>query len=71
MIEHLPQLTPDAARSERTRARCRQALIRQALNRQARPRGLRRLGVERAIFLGVSAIYLSSLALNVVRVLIQ
>ena len=66
MIEHLPQLTPDAARSERTRARCRQTLI-----RQARPRGVKRLGVERAIFLGFSAIYLSSLALNVVRVLLQ
>lgn len=66
MIEHLPQLSPDAARSERTRARCRQALI-----RQARPRAHRRFVVERALFLGASAIYLSSLALGVVRVLLQ
>jgi len=66
MIEHLPQLTPDAARSARTRALCRKALI-----RQARPRGQRRHGIERAIFLGAGAIYLSSLALNVVRVLIR
>jgi hypothetical protein len=64
MIEHLSQLTPDSARSERTRARCRKALI-----RQARPRGAGRLRIERAIFLCLSAIYLSFLALDVAQVL--
>ena len=65
MIEQLPLLVPDTHRSARTRARCRKTLA-----RRSRPREQQRFVVERALCLGLGAIYLSSLALNVVRMLI-
>jgi hypothetical protein len=39
--------------------------------RQARPREQKRFVVERAVFLGFGAIYLSSLAFDVMRMLIR
>ena len=65
MTEQLPFLAPDTNRSDRTRARCHKALA-----RRFRPREQRRFVIERGLFLGFGAIYLSSLALNVVRMLV-
>ena len=65
MIDQLPQLVPDANRTQRTRARCQKKLA-----RHFRPREPRRFVVERALFLSFGAIYLSSLALNVLRMLV-
>jgi len=61
MIEHLPVLTPDAARSARTLERCR----RRFTPRSARP------ALERAAFAGFCAFYLAAVALDVARVLIR
>ncbi len=58
MIEHLAVLTPDPARSARTRERCR---------RQLAPRpAWHPLG--RAAFAGFCAIYLAAVAVNALRV---
>jgi hypothetical protein len=65
MIEQLSLLEPSSSRSIRTRARCHQQLERQ--RRPVTPRGYR---VERAVLLGFGAIYLSSLATDVLRILI-
>ncbi|MBY0492979.1 MAG: hypothetical protein K2Y23_02075 [Cyanobacteria bacterium] len=64
MIEHLPPLTPDATRNARTLARCHDTLDR----RRATARAAARYAVERNALLGFGAIYLSSLAFNVMRV---
>lgn len=61
MIEHLPVLTPDAARSARTLERCRGRLS---------PRPARQ-SLERAAFAGLCAVYLAAVALDVARVLIR
>jgi len=63
VIEQLPLLVPSAARTDRTRARCHKQLA-----RHFRPRAPQRFAVERAVFIALGAIYLSSLALDVVRV---
>jgi hypothetical protein len=65
MIEQLPLLVPDPTRIARTRARCHKKMVRD------RSRGQRRFAVERAVFLGIGAIYLSSLAFDVMRVLVR
>lgn len=65
MIEQLPLLVPDPKRSDRTRARCHKKMVRD------RSRGQRRFAVERAVFLGFGTIYLSSLAFDVMRMLIR
>jgi hypothetical protein len=66
MIDQLPALRPDPARASRTRARCHRKLI-----HQARPREPRRFTVERGLFLGFGALYLSSIAFDVMQVLIR
>ena len=66
MIEQLPLLAPDSSRAERTRARCHEKLA-----RLSRPRAPRRLRLERAAVLGFGAIYLSSLAFDVLHVLLR
>lgn len=67
MIEHLPGLTPDTARSARTIVRCHDRLDR----RRAGPRPATRYAIERNALLGFGAIYLSSLAFDILRVLIR
>ena len=66
MIEQLPSLAPDSARVARTLARCHAQLDR----RRADVRAAARYTVERNLLLGFGAIYLSSLAFNVIRILI-
>ena len=66
MIEQLPSLTPDTARNARTIARCHDRLDR----RRAGPRAPARFTIERNALLGFGAIYLSSLAIDVIRILI-
>ena len=65
MIEHLPLLLPDSARSDRTRTRCHKKLAR------LRTRPSSRFSAERAVLLGFGAIYLSSVALSVLQILIR
>ena len=65
MIE-LPVLQPDPARAIRTRARCRKHLV-----DARRPREQRRFAVERRLFLCFGALYMTAVALDVLRVLIQ
>lgn len=66
MIEPLPSLVPDPIRSAHTRARCHKKLA-----RQVRPREQRSFVIERAVCLGFGAVYLSSLALDVMRLLLR
>ena len=66
MIEPLPALLPDPRRRGRTLARCHKKM---AL--QVRARQQKHFVVERAVCLGFGAIYLSSLAFDVVRMLIM
>lgn len=65
MIEQLPLLVPDPARRDRTRARCHKKLV-----HRGRPHGHRPFVLDRALLIGLGAIYLSSLAFNVMRVVI-
>jgi hypothetical protein len=65
VIEHLPGLRPDTARSARTIARCHDTLDRRRAGRRAAARYV----AERNALLGFGAIYLSSLAFAIVRVL--
>jgi hypothetical protein len=65
MIEHLPSLTPDRARNARTIARCHDKLNR----RCAAATTNARYAIERNALLGFGAIYLSSLAFDVIRIL--
>ena len=65
MIEQLPSLAPDRSRTARTLARCHDALLR----RRDDARAAARYTVERNLLLGFGAIYLSSLAIGVVRLL--
>jgi hypothetical protein len=67
MTDELASLTPDASRSARTLARCHDRLDR----RRAALSGSRRDIVERNTLLGFGVVYLSSLAFNVLRVLIR
>ena len=66
MIEQLPHLAPNSTRSERTRARCHKKIAR--LNR---PRAARSFRIERAVVLGLGAVYLYSLTLSVLQVLLR
>ena len=69
-MEHLPILQPDRERAARTLSQCHQALARRRLElaRAPEPRG----GVlERAVLIGFGAIYLSSIALSVIRVVVR
>ena len=66
MIDRLSALVPDPARADRTRVRCHKRLIRQKRSKTPRP-----FGVDRAIFLGFGAVYLSAIAFDVMRVLIR
>jgi len=64
MIE-LPALQPDPSRALRTRARCHKKL-------SHAPRGKQpRFAVERRLFLCFGAVYLMSVAFDVMRVLIR
>jgi hypothetical protein len=65
MMERLPLLEPRTDRSERTRRRCQKKLA-----RHFNPPASTRFTIERAMCVGFAVIYLSSLALNVVRMLI-
>ena len=66
MIEQLPLLVPDAARTERVAARCRATLARhrQRIEAGAKPPGPRRLAIERAVVLGFCMAYLSAIVLT-------
>ena len=64
MIEQLPGIIPDSKRSGRTLERCRKQMA-----RRVRAREQKAFAVERAVFLGFGAIYLSSLAFDVARML--
>ena len=66
MIEPLQSLTPDTTRGARTIARCHQQLDRRRAGAQSDARYV----IERDALLGFGAIYLSSLALALVRVLL-
>ena len=66
MIEPLPSLTPDTTRNARTIARCHDTLDR----RRASAAAAAQYVVERNALLGFGVLYLSSLAFNVIRVLI-
>jgi hypothetical protein len=65
MIE-LPALQPDPSRAIRTRARCHRKLI-----HAVPPREQRRSAVERRLFLCFGALYMTSVAFDVMRVLIH
>jgi hypothetical protein len=65
MIE-LPALQPDASRASRTRARCHNKLI-----HANRPRNQRRFALERRLFLCFGALYMTSVAFDVMRVLLH
>jgi len=65
MIEQLPSLTPDAARTARTLARCHHQLRRRRDEAQVGARDV----VERNALLGFGVIYISSLAFDLVRML--
>lgn len=67
MTEQLATLAPNATRVARTLARCHDRLDR----RRADVRAAARYAVERNALLGFGAIYLSSVAFNVLRVLIR
>jgi hypothetical protein len=67
MIELLPSLAPDAARTARTLARCHHQLRR----RRDDMRAASRYAVERNALLGFGVLYLSSLAFTVLQVLIK
>ena len=70
MIEPLPLLIPDAARTERVVARCRATLARhrQRIDAAAKPPGPRRLAIERAMVLGFCMVYLSAIVLTALEV---
>lgn len=67
MTENLPFLTPDAARGERTMARCHGMLAarRSAAEVTARAPRPRPVAVERLLLAGVCIVYLVSMAANV------
>ena len=65
MIEQLPLLTPDSTRDARTIARCHDMLDR----RRASSAAAAQYAIERNALLGFGALYLSSLAFNVIRIL--
>ena len=65
MIEQRPSLTPDTIRRARTIARCHDTLDR----RRATAAAAAQYAVERNALLGFGALYLASLAFNVIRIL--
>ena len=65
MIEQLPSLAPDPARNARTIARCHDQLDRRRANSAA----VAHYAIERNALLGFGALYLSSLAVAVIRIL--
>lgn len=74
MIEQLPRLAPDAARSHRTLARCRERLARRGVSpgradaiRPTLARWWRK--TEPVVFAGAAVAYLISMAGNVLRIL--
>ena len=67
MIERLPSLAPDTARTARTLTRCHHQLRR----RRDEVRAASRYAVERNALLGFGVIYLSSIAVAVFQVLIR
>ena len=62
MIEHLPQLTPDPARTDRVRARCHAQLERARLRTATPPRKLDR------VIVGACGLYLSAVLLFALQV---
>lgn len=71
MIEQLPLLTPDPARARRVSKRCHERLTQQRRRIEAteKPVSPGILMIERAIVAGLCALYLSSVARDVVRLL--
>jgi hypothetical protein len=67
MIQHLPSLAPDTTRHARTIARCHAQMERRRTGAQSAARYV----IERNALLGFGAIYFSSLAFDVVRVLLS
>jgi hypothetical protein len=65
MIEHLPSLAPDPARNAYTIARCHDALDRRRANSAA----VARYAIERNTLIGFGALYLCSLAVDVIQIL--
>jgi hypothetical protein len=76
MIDRLPSLAPNAARTARTLARCHTRLALKKRHEPASPervarRRARHYVIERSALLGFGVIYLSLLAFNVLQVLIR
>lgn len=71
MTEQLPHLTPGAARAARTLARCHDKLAAQRARIEARnrPADPNTLATERLFLIGACAVYLVSMAGNIVRTL--
>jgi hypothetical protein len=71
VIEQLPLLTPDAARARQVSKRCHEMLTKQRrdLESAAKPASRKTLMIERAIVAGLCALYLSSVARDVVQLL--
>jgi hypothetical protein len=67
MIEQLPALAPDPARTVNTLARCHDTLN----GRRADARAMAQYALERNALLGFGVIYMSAVAFNVLRVLIR
>jgi len=67
MIEQLPSLAPDSARSARTLARCHDQLAR----RRAAAHASTRYAMERNALLGFGVIYMSAIAFTVLHVLVR
>ena len=71
MIENLPVLSPDAARSARTMARCHERLAarrRKVESRTRRPQRRASVSVEHLLLASVCAAYLVAMAVNVLSV---
>jgi hypothetical protein len=66
MIEQLSSLAPDPTRNARTIARCHEKLERHRADAAA----VAQYAIERNALFGFGAFYLSSLAVDVIRILI-
>lgn len=71
MIEQLPSLIPDPARAQRVSKRCHERLTqhRRRIEAAAKPLNPRILIMERALVAGLCALYLSSAARDIARLL--
>ena len=68
MIENLPLLTPDAARADRTLARCHESLASRRRRVEAASVQPRSFLIERALVAGVCVVYLIAMAGDLARI---